>query len=163
MFERFHQYLIKNGSIGSKQIPYYIKWVMDCYAVLDCQPDTIISNEQRKQYLDHLTKTREEWQVKQADQALRLYLFFLSRMSHHPVPTTDTGMLWEQALENMIKVLRLKHMALNTEKMYIKWSRQFQKFINKNQDLPPFLQRLYNPIATPDSGYKRKKRLPSNR
>ena len=45
MFERFQQYLIKNGSIGSKQIPYYIKWVMDCYAVLDCQPDTIISNE----------------------------------------------------------------------------------------------------------------------
>jgi len=134
MFERFQQYLIKNGSIGSKQIPYYIKWVMDCYAVLDCQPDTIISNEQRKQYLNHLTKTREEWQVKQADQALRLYLFFLSRMSHHPAPTTGTGKLWEQALENMVKVLRLKHMALNTEKTYITWSRQFQKFINKSPD-----------------------------
>jgi len=104
---------------------------MDCYAVLDCQPDTIISNEQRKQCLDHLTKIREEWQVKQSDQALRLYLYFLSRMSHHPIPTTDTGKLWEQSLENMVKVLRLKHMALNSEKTYITWCRQFKNLLIK--------------------------------
>jgi len=78
-----------------------------------------------------LGKSREEWQIKQADQALRLYLFFLSRVAQHPVPTTDMDKQWEAAREAMVKVLRLRHMSLNTEKTYITWSRQFQKYINK--------------------------------
>ena len=131
MLERFQQFLIKNGSIGQEQIPYFIKWVMDCYSFINCQTDTIIATEQRKQYLEYLSKIREDWQVKQADQALRLYLFFLSKVNRHPDPTNDSGRLWEQALENMVNVLRLKHMSLNTEKTYIIWSRQFQRYINK--------------------------------
>jgi hypothetical protein len=54
MLERFQQFFIKNGSIGSKQIPYYIKWVLDCYIILNCQVDIIMSTEQRKQYLECL-------------------------------------------------------------------------------------------------------------
>lgn len=89
-----------------------LKWVLECYTLLNCQPEIIISSEQRKQYLENLAKTREDWQVKQADQAIRLYLFFLSRVGQHPVPTDDTGRSWEQAVENMINALRLKHMSL---------------------------------------------------
>ena len=95
MLERFEQYVIKNGSIGPKQIPYYIKWVLDCYTFLNCQTDAMISSEQRKQYLESLTGTREDWQVKQADQALRLYLFFLSKTILHPAPTNEGERLWE--------------------------------------------------------------------
>ena len=67
MLERFEQYLVNNGSIGSKQIPYYIKWVLDCYTFLNCGLETILSSEKRKQYLEYLTKVRDDWQVKQAD------------------------------------------------------------------------------------------------
>ena len=81
MLDRFQGYLEKNGSIGLKQIPYYIKWVKDCYSVLGCSTVTIVSQDQRRQYLELLGKSREEWQIKQADQALRLYLFFLSRVA----------------------------------------------------------------------------------
>jgi integron integrase len=134
MLDRFQAYLGKNGSIGTKQIPYYIKWVKDCYAVLGCSVENTISQEQRKQYLEHLSMIREEWQIKQADQALRLYLFFLSRVAQHPVPTTDIDKQWEIAREDMVKVLRLRHMSLNTEKTYITWSRHFQKYISKSTD-----------------------------
>ena len=134
MFDRFREYLVKHGSIGPKQIPYYIKWVRDCYAVLDCPAEKIISQDQRKQFLENLNRSREEWQVKQADQALRLYQFFLSRGALHTAPTIDMDEQWKVAREEMVKVLRLKHMSLNTEKTYITWSRQFQNFINKNPD-----------------------------
>jgi hypothetical protein len=53
MLDRFQEYLEKNGSIGTKQIPYYIKWVKDCYAVLGCSAENTISQEQRKQHLEH--------------------------------------------------------------------------------------------------------------
>lgn len=136
MLDRFQVYLEKNGAVGLKQIPYYIKWVKDCYSILGSSLDVAMSQEQRKQYLDHLSKSREEWQIKQADQALRLYLFFLSRVAQRPVPVTDLDKQWESARETMVKVLRLRHMSLNTEKTYNIWSRQFQKFINKSvQDL----------------------------
>lgn len=134
MLGRFQEYLEKNGSVGPKQIPYYIRWVKDCYAVLGCSLECIISQEQRRNYLEHLNKSREEWQIKQADQALRLYLFFLSKVAQHPVPTTDLDRQWEVTREEMVKVLRLRHMSLNTEKTYITWSRQFQKYISKVTD-----------------------------
>lgn len=134
MLARFQEYLEKNGSIGSKQIPYYIKWVKDGYAVLGCSLETIITQGQRNQYLEHLGKSREEWQIKQADQALRLYLFFLSRVAHHAVPTTDIDKQWQLARDEMVRILRLRHMSLNTEKTYITWSRLFQKYINKTTD-----------------------------
>ena len=34
----------------------------------------------------------------------------------------------------MVNVLRLKHMSLNTEKTYITWRGQFQRYINKCPD-----------------------------
>jgi len=69
MFARFEQFLVSNGSIVPKQIPYYVKWVTDCYAVCKCSPDKILPADLKKQYLDHLENSREEWQVKQAEQA----------------------------------------------------------------------------------------------
>ncbi|MDA8429869.1 MAG: site-specific integrase [Geobacteraceae bacterium] len=84
----------------------------------------------KKQYLDGLENTREDWRVKQAEQALRLYTFFISRHCQRLVATTDEGKLWVQILEKMIKVMRLKHLSLNTEKTYTTWSGQFQQFVN---------------------------------
>lgn len=104
------------------------------YAVLGCSLETSITQVQRNQYLEHLGKTREEWQIKQADQALRLYLFFLSRVARHAVPTTDIDKQWQAVREEMVRILRLRHMPLNTEKTYITWSRLFQKYINKSTD-----------------------------
>ncbi len=93
MFARFEQFLVSNGSIVQKQIPYYVKWVTDCYAVCKCSADKILASDQKKQYLDHLENTREEWQVKQAEQALRLYMFFVSRYGQKLVATSDEGKL----------------------------------------------------------------------
>jgi hypothetical protein len=34
MFARFEQFLVSNRAIPQKHIPYYIKWVTNCYASL---------------------------------------------------------------------------------------------------------------------------------
>jgi hypothetical protein len=130
MFARFEQFLVSNGSIAPMQIPYYVKWVTECYAACKSPVDKILAADQKKQYLEHLENTREEWQVKQAEQALRLYTFFVSRYGQRAVATSDEGKLWEQIVEKMIKVMRLKHLSLNTEKTYTGWNRQFQAFVN---------------------------------
>jgi hypothetical protein len=77
-----------------------------------------------------LENSSEDWQVKQAEQALRLYTFFVSRYGQRPEPTSDEGKQWNQIIEKMIKVMRLKHLSLNAEKTYTGWNRQFQEFVN---------------------------------
>ncbi len=62
-----------------KYIPHYIKWVSNCYSFLNIPSTTRINIDQKKQFLSHMAKTHEDWQVKQADTALRLYDFFLSK------------------------------------------------------------------------------------
>ena len=130
MFARFEQFLIGNGAIQQKQIPYYIKWVKYCYAVCKSPEDKILPADQKKQFLDMLENSREDWQVKQAEQALRLNTFFVSRYGKRPEPTSDEGKKWNQIIEKMIKVMRLKHLSLDTEKTYTGWNRQFQGFVN---------------------------------
>jgi hypothetical protein len=130
MFARFEQLLVSNGATPQKHIPYYIKWVTSCNASLISPTDKIQSVDQKNQFLDMLGNSRENWQVKQAEQALRLYTFFVSQYGQRPEPTSDEGKQWNQIIEKMIKVVRLKHLSLNTEKNYTGWNRQFQAFVN---------------------------------
>ncbi|MRR54267.1 MAG: hypothetical protein EG822_07125 [Deltaproteobacteria bacterium] len=130
MFARFEQFLVTNGAIQQKQIPYYVKWVTNCYATCKVPADKILPADQKKQFLHLLENSREDWQVKQAEQALRLYTYFVSRYGQRPEPTSDEGKKWNQIIEKMIKVMRLKHLSLNTEKTYTGWSRRFQEYVN---------------------------------
>ncbi len=62
-----------------KYIPHYIKWVSNCYSFLNIPFTTRINSDQKKQFLSHMAKTHEDWQVKQAGTALRLYDFFFQK------------------------------------------------------------------------------------
>jgi integron integrase len=88
-------------------------------------------NEQKHQFLTFLSGTHEDWQVKQADHALRLYHFFLS---HHKDRSSshlgDSKKEWKIIEEETRKALRLRHLSLNTEKSYLIWLHQFQEFVN---------------------------------
>jgi len=99
-----------NGATQQKQIPYYVKWVTNCYTFCKVPAEKILSADQKKQFLDMLENSREDWQVKQAEQALRLYTYFVLRYGQRPEPTIDGGKEWNLVIEKMIKVLRLKHL-----------------------------------------------------
>ncbi|MEW6586274.1 MAG: hypothetical protein AB1442_11775 [Nitrospirota bacterium] len=78
MLNNFESYLLRKGTIKSNYVPYYLKWVADCYSFLNIPISDRINGDQRMKFLDDLAKRHEDWQVKQADAALRLYDYFLS-------------------------------------------------------------------------------------
>lgn len=130
MLDRFQKYLLENTHINSKYIPYYLKWISECYAFHDMPIEHRIISDQKQQFLAHLAKTYEEWQVKQADYALRLYHYFLSRIHKDTSAYSSTfEKEWSSLEEETIKVLRLKHRSIRTEKTYIGWLRQFKDFV----------------------------------
>lgn len=134
MFDRFQDYLNMRKSVAPKQIPYYVKWVKDCYAVLACPAETVLTQEQRNSYLERVRSSKEDWQIKQAEQALLLYQFFQTRIAQRPPAVTDSGKQWEALLEQMTKILRVKHRSLNTEKAYTTWFHLFQKTVRKSPE-----------------------------
>jgi len=48
MFARFEQFLVSNGAIQQNQIPYYVKWVTNCYAICKSPSDKSLSADQKK-------------------------------------------------------------------------------------------------------------------
>jgi integron integrase len=133
MLSGFKEYLLKKGTVKSQYIPFYLKWVAACYSFLDVPDSARVDSDRKKQFLTHMAKTHEDWQVKQADTALRLYQYFLaqSEESHHEGGAVSA---WHGIEKKMREALRLRHLSYSTEKTYMTWLRSFRQFV---KDLPP--------------------------
>jgi hypothetical protein len=117
MLRAYEAFLTKKGAARSQYVPYYLKWVSDCYGFLKEPLSNRLGSEQKKQFLTDMAKRHEDWQVKQADTALRLYDYFLSKAIS---PTTSEPYSYEEKWglleEKMRDALRLRHRSLSTEK-----------------------------------------------
>jgi hypothetical protein len=71
MLRPYEAFLKKKENVRSQYIPFYLKWVSDCYTFLNEPLSNRLTSEQSKQFLSHMAKRHEDWQVKQADTALR--------------------------------------------------------------------------------------------
>jgi len=83
-------------------------------------------------FLEHLSHSHPDWQVKQADQALRLYELFLKGGGGE---TINTGPArsgdWDQWEARTVSALRSKHLALSTERTYLQWLKDFRRRYNR--------------------------------
>jgi len=149
MLNKFKEYLLKQGNVKPNHIPYLIKWVGNFYSFLKIADTNLITAEHKNQYLFHLSKTHEDWQVNQADTALRLYNYFLSQENNLPIPSDSSIKDWCAIEEKLIEALRLRHRSYSTEKTYKTWVRSFRLFLNhkepltlEGKDLQTFLSHL---------------------
>jgi integron integrase len=153
MLRPYEAFLVKKGTVKSQYLPFYLKWVSDCYAFLNEPLSNRLGNDKKKEFLSEMAKRHEDWQVKQADTALRLYDYFLSK---NAIPVTgeessplSPGEKWKPFEEKMREVLRLRHRSLSTEKTYLTWLRNFRGFVGEKEprdlqgrDLQDFLSHL---------------------
>ena len=128
--DEFRKYLISKNIVSEKKVPYYVVWVSSFYAYTEKDPGSSFSNAEVGRFLKHLTKSKEEWQVKQAREVLNLYRFY-QRRPHSPGKRTDlqTDSQWKEAANEMVRMLRLKQRALATERTYMGWLRDFYRFV----------------------------------
>jgi hypothetical protein len=133
MLEQFRQFISNNGDVPFKHIPFYIRWISACYGFLQLPFEQLTSSDKKQEFLRHLSKTHEEWQVKQADHALRLYNFFLSQTKRDlPTPASvQTQAEWRRAEQEMTQALRLRHRSLSTERSYCTWLRHQRLYPSK--------------------------------
>jgi integron integrase len=129
--KRFKDFLLRKHIIPEKKMPYYISWISQCYAFCEKDVGDNISADDMDRFLKNITRHREDWQIKQAKEAVDLYRFFLRKHSRESACTEmESNDQWKSVVEEMIKILRLKHRSMSTEKTYIVWLRAFYRFLN---------------------------------
>lgn len=146
----FRNYLLNRHLTSEKSAPYYVSWVSKCYAFADKGPGASLSGGEVDKFLRHLARSCEEWQVGQAKEAITLYAYFLKSKETAGIErSADADVLWKQAADTMVSVMRLKHLALKTEKAYLGWVRSFFAFMKgkspdklDNEDFKAFISHL---------------------
>ncbi len=130
MLNHFQTFLEDKKAIKPQYVLFYLKWVSDCHGFLNEPLSVRLGTEGRKQFLSHIAKRHEDWQVSQADTGLRLYDYFLSKnMPDTAVDGHTDGEKWLDLQEKMRDALRLRHRSLNTEKTYLMWLRSFRHWL----------------------------------
>lgn len=150
MLETFKQFLGTKERLPEKNIHYYVKWVSDCYRYFDVPATYSLTNEQNIEFINQLAKKHEDWQVQQAERALRLYGYFLSRYQQNRDGSDLAAPSdWGKMEEGLRMALKLRHRSYSTEKTYLLWLRQFRGFIKdkilqslEGKDLQDFLSHL---------------------
>jgi len=136
LLESFKNFLSLKGRVTEKYLPYYLRWVSEGYRFLEVPPNQPVTNEQKIQFLKYLAKNHDDWQVNQADNALRLYSYFLSYENSDKLDETSEKLIKDlKAIEKKaLEAIRFRHRSYSTEKTYITWLKQFQSFV-KSKDL----------------------------
>ena len=118
----FRQFLFKKG-VKEKTILYYVKWVSDCYDYLAKPLSADIKPDEKEKFLRHLARSHEDWQIRQADRAIKFYQYYVSLGREKE--SMGHNRSWRKAEGDATKLLRLKHRSYSTEKSYVSWIRRF--------------------------------------
>ena len=149
--QSLEDFLISTAKIKDKNVPYYIRW-MKMYE--NFRKNEQSSENALKEFLVFLSKRYEDWQVKQANHAIQLFSFYnacgASQKKMDPGDiTSNKAVTWDNIEEEAVRLFRLKHFSLKTEKAYTFWIRKFKSFVSMKefssiteQDLRDFLSYL---------------------
>lgn len=136
-FEIFKQFLLEKKLVPANKTTFFLNWVDTFFKYSKLPIDSLISEKNIPQYLNYLKTTKEDWQVNQAQEALRLYIFFQWQNNNKGSlkNTSNTEQKWRKIAENAKKAMRLQHKARSTEKSYLNWLRKFYIFIKGKNPL----------------------------
>ena len=146
--QQFGEFLLKAQLVRQTAVPYFVRWVR---RFLSRPASDEPLADQVRGFCEELERTGslEDWQVRQADQALRIYFVnFLKRTEWHRRPTSTvidedryTNPL--AALEQLRMRLRTRHYSYRTECTYVDWVRRFIDYAAEQQERP-------HPRVTPE-------------
>jgi integron integrase len=127
--EQFKSYLLSKHLTDEKRAGFYISWVTRFHDFCKKKPEDPVTSEEMERYFKLLSRNREDWQVKQAAEAVHLYQFYKDQKKVvQGAETLAVNTQWKLVAEEMQKLLRLMHRSYRTEKTYIGWVRQFYRY-----------------------------------
>lgn len=125
----FREFLLKKQHVPEKDVPDYLRWVAQYHTYCRKNPDLGSPSESVTSFVAWLATQHEEWQVLQAREALRLYLYVTDAAQHKDTSVPDDDHDWNTIDSEMSSALRLRHRSYRTEQSYKAWVRRFGTFL----------------------------------
>ena len=139
--QEFGEFLLKAQLVRPAAAPYFVRWVRR-FLSRPASDEPVA--DQVREFCQELERNggSEDWQMRQADQALRIYFVnFLKRTDWHRRPASTV--VDEQgrtsplaALEQLRMRLRTRHYSYRTECTYADWVRRFLDYAAQQQGVP---------------------------
>lgn len=132
----FQDFLRSRRVVPEKNVPYYAHWASKFLAFSNSNGD--LPQELRmKHFLSRLERDKkiDEWQVRQAEEALRLYFgHFLEGESSPLYPNirregNKSHLNRADMLNKMREAIRLRHYSYKTEGSYLDWVKRFYEYV----------------------------------
>ncbi len=130
----FGKYLLESKMVAAGKEKFMVHWTRKFFEYRLRHPQ-IIWSDLLPLYIKELDSTGsyKDWQIRQADQAVRLYFsnFLISispKISHGGASTVNNQTPQKIALQSFQEALRLRNYALRTERTYINWVVQYFNF-----------------------------------
>jgi len=131
--QQFAEFLLKAQLVRPNSAPFVVRAVRQFH--LQAATDESLADRVRRFCEDLERAGRQDWQVQQAEQALRIYFVnFLNRTDWHrqpasPVVGTDGRVDPIAALQLLRARIRTRHYSHRTESSYADWVRRFLDYL----------------------------------
>jgi integrase len=138
--QQFGEFLLKAQLVKEKAAPYCVRWVRQ-FLTRPASDEPLA--DQIRRFCEQLERDGcQDWQVRQAEQALRIcFVNFLQRTDWHRQP--GKTVVDEQgradplrALELLRQRIRTRHYSYRTECSYADWVRRFFAYLTDQQGAP---------------------------
>lgn len=116
----FNNYLVSRHFTSKKESHFYRLWVKNLYEFIGKNPGSKLENEDIDKYINYITKSKQEWQVRQAQEAIRIYVYYKNQQKEVPLSVdSNIKAQWKIVGSEMMNMLRLKQLSLQAvERMY---------------------------------------------
>ncbi len=133
MLPEFQIFLLERKLAPEKQAPFLAYWVsrflnFACNKKMikaDLHNETAIAEFLELLRADHLIT---DWQVRQADNAIRLFYFHYLGQKSSSLKAAGSIMDSAGIIQETRRLIRLKHYSYSTERTYLQWIERFMKY-----------------------------------
>ena len=135
----FQEFLRSRKLVPDKNISYYAHWVSRFlhYCNKNKQLD---NNKLVMEFMDSLQKNNNipDWQIRQSQQAVQLYLVNFKGKTASDVVSLSTGAAAKNSdvpdiIKEMKRIIRLKHYSYSTERTYHHWANRFFQYVRETK------------------------------
>jgi integron integrase len=133
--QQFSEFLLKGRLVKEKAAPYCVRWVRR-FLTRPASVDPL--GDQVQRFCDDLERDGcQDWQIRQAEQALRIYWLNFRRTPdwvRRPATALEPGRVEPlAALDELRRRLRTRHYSYRTEVTYVDWARRFLAHLAETQ------------------------------